>query len=294
MKKGTRVKIICNGFTCSCHDVKAEELDAINYKRGFAPSNGNFGVFLNKSGIHNLIRDEKTGYEYVIWNSGFEEIKPLKIGEEVRVIPQLFGWGDIKAGDKGIIVEISDDVYTVMLKNRKKWNAYVDELEPIKNSNKEKTKMKYKLLKEFSGEILYKYNPCNSEFKKYINKYGFYDFPQFNQEFIDYAEKQKGWIKFLIDNKFIEKIKKPAVFYKVGQVFKIGIINPDFYILNRGQENFGKVFLASIKGGIWNSGAFVRNIQNISEEEFEKICNSERNIELVKVDIKELINNAVK
>ena len=64
--------------------------------------------------------------------------------------------------------------------------------------------------------------------------------------------------------------------------------------MNRGQENFSKVFLASIKGGIWNSGAFVRNIQNISEEEFEKICNSERNIELVKVDIKELINNAVK
>jgi len=64
----------------------------------------------------------------------------------------------------------------------------------------------YKQLKEISGKVLYENGPCDDEFKKYLDRYGFYEPVRDFEVFIEFARGIIGAINFLLTYGFIEKV----------------------------------------------------------------------------------------
>jgi len=83
---------------------------------------------------------------------------------------------------------------------------------------KKENKMKYKLLRDINGESLYKDGACITEFEKYLEKYGFHKRVIWDKINEDYMINQNGWIKFLLDHKYIE-LNKPKLVYDESKIY---------------------------------------------------------------------------
>lgn len=73
-------------------------------------------------------------------------------------------------------------------------------------------KTKYEKIKTITGKEIFKNDPYEDEFEKYLQIYGMYSSIEWTKEIEDYAIKQDGWIEFLLKHSFIVENKTEIEF----------------------------------------------------------------------------------
>ena len=123
------------------------------------------------------------------------------------------------------------------------------------NNKAQENKMKYKLVKDLSGESIVE-NACHTQFELFIKKYGYYDNIKWTQENEDFIIEQKGWIAFFIDNGFIEENKK-RLEYDENKIY-VSVYSGAVFKLTKLNDKFAFVCLNKTKqctlNGVWDSG----------------------------------------
>ena len=134
----------------------------------------------------------------------------MKIGDKVKIFSKSAGdtnnWFGWKVGDIGIIRSIIDDKYYInTLENKERRGAFRDyDLRLIEE-------FKYKFIKKFMPFNLIANSPASIVEKDKFNKkmvemgYGLYDIIDMNLEFYNYFTQHDCFIKYLLENHFIEE-----------------------------------------------------------------------------------------
>ena len=134
----------------------------------------------------------------------------MKIGDKVKIFSKSAGdtnnWFGWKVGDIGIIRSIIDDKYYInTLENKERRGAFRDyDLRLIEE-------FKYKFIKKFMPFNLISNSPASIGEKDKFNKkmvemgYGLYDIIDMNLEFYNYFTQHDCFIKYLLENHFIEE-----------------------------------------------------------------------------------------
>lgn len=160
-------------------------------------------------------------------------------------------------------------------------------------------KPKYKpLRKELTLEAI-KITALVEEFESFLKNYMTWDLETclrhslddvilVNQQLIDYASKHKCFIKFLIDDGYVE-LYAPEVFYKVGDCFKGGTYDR-VGRLTYEEDYFGKkgVILRYDDGGGACGHHKVGNIHQITQEELNSILGNPNDYKQVRVEYHEV------
>lgn len=135
------------------------------------------------------------------------------------------------------------------------------------------THVKYRLVKHFNGETLYKLRACKEEQDRFVKMFGFYSMVTEDNfsEVLKVAQEYPSWIKFALIKGLIEE---EEVYYREGSTFKKG---REYYIIAKVSHNPDIVQLTNMgTGNRWTSPAGVEDRFRITEADMERICNGDR------------------
>ncbi len=228
-------------------------------------------------------------------------IREFKIGDKVQVLGRTLGCGNgdyfktletlgIRLNSIHKIDNIptckcscGSQLFGILTPDGTRYLFHQQDLELIAGDDKimNENKPKYKATgKTLHLAVVIRYSRItNSEFDslcnwvhKSDNVYRHADLMRING-FIEYAEKHGCFIKWLIENEYIEKVE-PEIFYKLGDKFeRLGSGKYcGFEFILASPENNTAMLINTNDGGRWTGGIKVKNITKITEMELSEMC----------------------
>ncbi len=130
----------------------------------------------------------------------------------------------------------------------------------------------YKILKLISGEKILPDKPCQPEFDEAVKKFGFFSPPNY-KELIDSFKKNPSWRKWLTEKGYISCIPRSKI--SIGDRVQM---NEKAYII--AQISPHEIVLISLyEGNRWRDSVKVKDVTNISRQEFQLIVGPTQNID---------------